>query len=415
VVTHRRRIFPQPVAPASSLPGQPLARRTYNSVMQFHLPDPRAFAVYEGTPPSPLIDLSLASLLAEQGVIQEKRDAELRGEMVSLLRVCDTAPIADALARAPSLAVLRHLTRALASAHVEAGCAQGDPTLPATVFALPIVFVAANPVAVSVPGALPNVTEVVTLMKQGEALRGNQSFALSNALAGANAFALERLPATLDWWTLMPHTAHSPVAVERAPMRLPANQESVFLRFLIGTAVAGPGVDLLTANDTGKWGMPFTQAIARQLGGGTLSLLAMPRPPRTPLAALYQGRAAQRDVSLQLFATNAIRKFRGSVGEPEAVISAHRTEAGGEVRLSLSNPFDEKGAEGFRAELHATDRAQDVAVAMQELLRDCNVESVTVLADVFPDVDSDTRLPMLFRADALEGAQDKAISAALLH
>jgi hypothetical protein len=172
---------------------------------------------------------------------------------------------------------------------------------------------------------------------------------------------------------------------------------------------------LLTENDTGKWGMPFTQTFAKQVGGGSLSLLALPRPPRSPLAALFQGRAAQREVSMQLFVTNAIRKFRGGVGEPEAVISAHRTVNGGEVRLSLSNPFDEKGAEGFRAELHATDRAQDVAVAMQDLLRECNVASVTVLADVFPDIDTETKLPMLFRADALDGAADKALSASMLH
>ena len=87
----------------------------------------------------------------------------------------------------------------------------------------------------------------------------------------------------------------------------------------------------------------------------------------------------------------------------------------GEVRLSLSNPFDEKGAEGFRAELTATDRAQDVAVLMQDLLRECNVQSVTTLAEVFPDIDAATRLPMLFRADALEGAADKAIRAVHLH
>jgi len=90
-------------------------------------------------------------------------------------------------------------------------------------------------------------------------------------------------------------------------------------------------------------------------------------------------------------------------------------DGSGEVRLSLSNPFDEKGAEGFRAELYATDRAQDVAVLMQDLLRECNVQSVTTLADVFPDIDADTRLPMLFRADALDGAADKAIRPAQLH
>jgi len=382
-------------------------------MQQFHLPDPRAFAVYEGSPANPLIDLALAALAAEQGVIQEKRETELREAMAAMLRAADVAVIADALARAPSLAVQRTLARVLALAHVDAGRAAGDVALPTTVFAIPLVIVAASSSPVTVPGALPDSSEIVALMKGAGALRANQTFALSNALVSPAAFALERLPATLGWWSLTPG---APVAVERSPMPVPANQESVFLRFLVGTALAGPGVDLLTDRDTGKWGMPFTQTFARQLGGGSISLLAMPRPAQTPLAALYQGRSAQREVSLQLFASNAIRKFRSGVGEPEAVISAHRMADGsGEVRLSLSNPFDEKGAEGFRAELTATDRAQDVAVLMQDLLRECNVQSVTTLAEVFPDIDAATRLPMLFRADALEGAADKAIRAVHLH
>ena len=380
--------------------------------MQFHLPDPRVFPIYGDAQPNPLIGLALASLAAELGVIQEKRDTELRERLAASLISADLSEIADALTRAPSHAVLRHITRALVGAHVDAGRARGDVALPSTVFAMPVVIVAANSGPVNVPGALPNIDEITALMKANGALRGNENFVLSNAFAPASAFTLEKLPVTLDWWSA---ASGAPIVIEKASLPVPANQESVFLRFLVGTALAGPGVDLLTANDTGKWGMPFTQAIARQLGGGTLSLLAMPRPPRSPLAALMHGRAAQREVSLQLFATNAIRKFRSSVGEPEAVISAHRTADGGEVRLSLSNPFDEKGAEGFRAELQATDRAQDVAVLMSDLLRECNVASVTVLADVFPDLDSESKLPMLFRADALHAAADKALGAMHLH
>lgn len=379
--------------------------------MQFAIPDPRFFPVYEGSQKNSLIDLSLAALAAEVAVIAEKAETELREQMCAAILANQTQDIEDAFDRAPSLAVLRMLARVLAQAHVSAGQAKaGDSALPSTVFAMPIVVVAANGSPIQIPGALPNVGEVVELMKANGALRGNQTFAMSNALAASHAFSLEKLPNTLGWWQL---ENQSQIAVEKASMQVPANQESVFLRFLVGTAIAGPGVDLLNEKDTGKWGMPFTQTFAKQLGGGGLSLLAMPRPPRTPLAALYQGRSAQREVSLQLFATNAIRKFRASVGEPEAVISAHRTANGGEVRLSLSNAFDEKGAEGFRAELFPTDRAQDIATTMQDLLRECNVENVTVLADVFPDHDPETNLPWFFRADALEENVQRALRSAL--
>lgn len=385
--------------------------------MHFSIPDPRAFPIYEGSATNPLIALSLASLAAEVAVIAEKKETELRERMAAALIAVDVTEIDDAVSRAPSLAVLRMLVRVLAQAQVDAGRTHaGETNLLTTVFAMPIVIVAANAAPIQVPGALPNIGEFVEMMKANGALRGNQTFTMSNALASVNTFALEKLPTSLAWWQSLSDVNNAPIAIEKQSMQLPANQESVFLRFLTGTALAGPGVDLLNEKDTGQWGMPFTQAFAKQLGGGTLSLLAMPRPPRTPLAALYQGRAAQREVSLQLFATNAIRKFRSSVGEPEAVISAHRTSGmkthGGAIRLSLSNAFDEKGAEGFSAELFATDRAQDIAVQMQDLLRECRVENVTVLADVFPDHDPETNLPWFFRADALEENVARALRAA---
>jgi hypothetical protein len=380
--------------------------RFYNTVMQFHIPDPRLFPQCDATFANPLIDLALLSLAAEVAVIAEKNETAIRDRMIASLVAGDVKDIEDAIARAPSLAVLRMLVRVLAFAHSEAGRSTGDTDLPTTVFAIPLVIVAANSAPILIPGALPHIDEFVALMKSNGALRGNQSFGLSNALAAASAFSLEKLPSSLAWWKSPSETNTAPIAIEKASMQLPANQESVFLRFLVGSAFAAPDVNLLTEKDTGKWGMPFTQAFAKQLGGGT-------RPPQTPLAALYQGRAAQREVSLQLFATNAIRKFRSSVGEPEAVISAHRTDAsnplGGEIRLSLSNPFDEKGAEGFSATLFATDRAQDVAVQMQDLLRECNVSSVTTLAEVFPDVDPATNMPFFFRADALEEMTERAL------
>ena len=73
--------------------------------------------------------------------------------------------------------------------------------------------------------------------------------------------------------------------------------------------------------------MPLAQELSRQLATAGLSVLALPRPPQGPLLALQHGRAAQREVGAQLFASNAIRRFRARVGEPSAVISAHRCAA----------------------------------------------------------------------------------------
>lgn len=365
------------------------------------MPDPRAFPLYDSSKPNPLIDIALEALATEQSVVQQRLDESLVAQMAGSLREKSVATIADALARAPNLEVLRHLTRRVAEAHVAAGRASGDSDLPATVFAIPLIIVAGSSNPTQIPGAAPDVTELIAAMKGNGALRNNQTFALSNSLMSAATLALTQLPDTLNWWNATPGV---PIAVAPSRMNVPGGQETAFLRFIIGSALAGPSVNLLTERDTGKWGMPFTQALSKQLTAPNLTVLAMPRPPMSPLAALLVGQAAQRDVAMQLFVANAIRKFRERVGDPKAVISAHRTGEGGEVRLSLSNPFDEKGAEGFRATLLPNERAQDVSSAVQTLLQECKIEDVTTLSEIFPDQEPATGMTLFFKPETVADA-----------
>jgi hypothetical protein len=364
----------------------------------FSMPDPRAFPVYTASAKIPLIDLALEALATEQSVVQQRLDERIVAQIAEMIASGQTALIDAALRAAPSLEVLRHLTRRLAEGHAHAGRAQSDPDLPLTVFALPVVVIAGSAGPTQLPGAVPDINEIVAAMKAGAALRGNQSFVLSNSLMSGASLALAKLPDTLAWWRATPGT---PVAVPPSRANVPAAQETALLRFFIGTAIAGPTVNLFTERDTGKWGMAFTQALSKQLAAPNLTVLALPRPPASPLAALLVGQVAQRDVAMQLFVGNAVRKFRERFGDPRAVISAHRMGDGGEVRLSLSHAFDEKGAEGFRATLYPHERAQDVAVAMQDLLRECNVADVTTLAEVFPDVEPKTGIPLFFKPEAI--------------
>ena len=162
-----------------------------------------------------------------------------------------------------------------------------------------------------------------------------------------------------------------------SPMSFPAGREGVHLRFLVGSALARPGLDLLADDEVRKWGVPFTKELSRQLAVGATSVLALARAPQRPLPAVAAGRAAQREVGAQIFASNAIRKLRGSVGEPSAVISAHRAAdapGGGELRLSLSSPFEPRDAEGFRCPLYPLDRVGDVASMLVDLMADCRVD-----------------------------------------
>ena len=209
------------------------------------------------------------------------------------------------------------------------------------------------------------------LLREHDALNGNRTFALADALVQTDALDIARLPEILAWQRLEGSATEAPAAGLRslppAPIPRRPGRESVHLRLLPGTALARPGVDLFGDARVGAWGMPFTRELGRALGVGGVSVLALPRAPERPLRAVAAGRAAQREVSAQIFASNALRRLRGRVGEPVAVISAHRAAdapGGGELRLSLSSVFEPRDAEGFRCPLHPFDRVEDVATML---------------------------------------------------
>jgi hypothetical protein len=312
--------------------------------------------------------------------------------------------LTELFATAPSIAVYRHLWRLLEQCEL----APGRPgTLNVTVFAIPVIVVAGigggHDAQATLPCVLPDVAELVGILREHRALAGNQSFALANVLVASSAIELARLPDLLARRALteVAGPAHVP---EPAPIALRGGPETVHLRFVVGSALAAPGADLLRDDRVGKWGMPLARALGRQLATPGTSVLALPRAPQSLLRAQRQGRAAQREVGVQVFAANAIRKLRAAVGEPTAVISAHRSpgaDNGGEVRLSLSSPFDPREAEGFRCPLHPQESAADVVAMLTGFLAECRVADVRVVPGIHADRDSITGLPLLFKGDRL--------------
>ena len=136
--------------------------------------------------------------------------------------------------------------------------------------------------------------------------------------------------------------AIAPVDIEPKPIIVDGGNECIHLRFIVAAVLTAPGTNPLRTSTISVWGIGFAQALARQLQTPRVSLLALPRPPQRLVTAVQAGRAIQREVSAQVFASNAIRKLRASVGEPTAIISAHRsadTREGGELRMSLSSAF----------------------------------------------------------------------------
>jgi hypothetical protein len=373
------------------------------------LPDPRCFPPLDDLPPdlAAICRTAAAALAAPTRQDADRYDASLRERLTAALDG-DGRTLEALVAGAPSVDVARHLLRQLDLAWREAEAAGG---VTAHLFAVPVIVITGLEAASgegTLPGVLDDAPALAAILAAQGALAGNRSFALANVLTAAEAIDLAALPALRAWQRLpdaLVSGATLPArALPPAPLAFAAGREAVHLRFIPGTALARGGAELTADATVGTWGLPFTQALSRQLGGDRVSVLALPRAPARLLAAVPAGRAAQREVSAQLFASNAIRKLRASVGEPSAVISAHRTAdapGGGELRLSLSSPFEPRDAEGFRCPLYASDRVADVVAMLQGLLADCRVNDVRLVAGIHADRIAGTGLPLLFKPETL--------------
>ena len=382
--------------------------------MAVEIADPRTFPQQGDAAFSPQLELAAASLEATGTVRAAELDQTLTDDLARALRSGDASWLVRLFAAAPSAAIGRHLWRRLLAAWKLASRNDGEHGIAVTLFALPIVIVAARrseagPAAID--AVLPGSDRVAALLQEHGALAGNRNFGLGNALVAAEMLDLPQLPELLSW-TRLPDPRAATRALSPAPIPIAAAGEGVHLRFLFGTAVAAPGADLLADAQVGAWGIALAQELARQLAAPEISLLALPRAPRAPPTGLHEGRAAQREVGAHLFTSNAIRRLRAAVGEPSAVVSAHRSPTaagGGELRLSISSAFDAAQAEGFRCPLFIGERAGDVAAMLVDLLRACRVADVHVLPGVYPDRDAETGLVLLFKPESLPQARNTAI------
>ena len=374
------------------------------------LSDPRTFPDSATAPVAAarVHALATASLGAGAQGEADARDRGIDAELVRLIEAGDGDALAAVLASAPSVAVHRHVWRALArclAEPVDAATGVG-----VALFALPVVLVtgrAAGAAGPKLPGVLQDTGELAAQLRAHGAPGGSQVFALANALVAAAGIDARALPGLVAASRLgSSDETFAPIALSEAPVDVPEG-EAAHLRFVVGSALAAPGFDLGRNADKTGWMRPFALSLGRQLAVPGVSVLALPRPPQSLPAALASGRAAQRDVSAQLFASSAVRQLRASVGEPAAVISAHRAAdapGAGELRLSLSSPFEPRDAQGFRCPVYPWERVVDVATMLVELLHDCRVTDIRAVAGVHADRDPLTGGPLLFKPETLPPA-----------
>ena len=314
------------------------------------IPDPRVFPDAAGVAASPLYALAAASLAETSVARAEQIDRTVIAQLVQRLQTGDARSLAADFDAAPSVAIARHLWRRLIDAWHEASRVRAGEHLRATLFALPVVIVAGNQTSAAiapVEGVLSDPERVAAILREHGAVGGCQTFALASTLAAAEAIQVSQWRELLRWQREALAGNGAELDLAPAPIALPAGHEAAHLRFAAGTALTAPDVDLLATADIGGWALPLARELGRQIAVPGASLLALPRAPASPPVALQQGRIVQRAVGAQLFASNAIRRLRASVGEPCAVISAHRcptAPGGGELQaVTVQRPRSAPG------------------------------------------------------------------------
>ena len=342
-------------------------------------------------------------LAATGSATAEAIDARLDDALVDLARAEDGAALAEAFAGAPAVDVYRHLWRRLVLVEPRILSTAG---LGGVLFAIPVVIVAARTgpgSPIHLPDALPDAAALVEALRAHEAIAPDGRVVLSTALAGASALELHALPTLWRHARRMLEGAEpAPLALAPAPLAIEGTQEAAYLRYVVGFGMHAPHVELLRAAPARTFGGALMRELSQALATEGVTALALPGVPQRLVAAGVAGRAAQRQVALELFVGNALRDLRARYGEPTAVLSAHTADdapQGGELRVALSSPFAPRDAQGFRYPLAPHERVPDAVQAIATLLADCRVSDVRAVPGVQPDRDRATGLLRFGRPD----------------
>jgi len=371
------------------------------------LPDPRRWPARGDAPPAAAalhraVEDRLA-LTATQAA--EDADARIDDVLTAWLEAGDGVALRAAFDSAPAADVHLHLWRRLALVEPRAS---STTTLAAVLFALPLVIVTARESVgdpAEIVGTLDDVESIAQLLRTHGVVDEHARIALSPALASAESLDVGALPSLVGAARAMVSGAAArPLPLAPAPMRVQGTAEAAHLRFLVGLALAAPQATPLRP-DARAAAMPLTRALSSALATPGVTVLALAGAVDRLVPALAAGRASQRQVALELFTTNAVRRLRASFGEPTAVLSAHVAHdapRGGELRLSLASPFGPRDAEGFRYPLEPHERVPDAASSIIALLHDCRVADVRIMPGVQPDRDAATGLLRFCRAEDVE-------------
>lgn len=344
------------------------------------LPDPRRFATGEL---SPL--MRAAQKLAEaERISRQPLLMELARRISAMLEAGDESVVREAILNPCSSAAARSLYQALDMALAPA---TGNGAVNLHLFAMPVVVVAGAKSARRVSGVLPEPDSIRALFEQSGALGHCRNFGISNALT-----TIERLEA-IPWSTLYSlgraQSWDASEVIELAPedIDVSTERETAHLRFISGAALIPSDAPAFVeaAGNIGRWGMQLTKELGKQLTVADVSLLAVPRPPRSIVRAAAEGWYAARELGFQLFLSNALRQARLRIGEPDVTISSGSDQT---IRIRLTSPFDDLLDQTYGWPLTKADDVKEIAAGILSLLEDAKVQRIQIVPTVEEIVDS---------------------------
>ncbi len=353
------------------------------------LPDPRRYPPRGA--PDRLLELTRAALNTGDPIARSVHDDALVSELRARWTDGDDRALEQALAAATGPAEYAHLL-ARARDATEPLLAAGE--VAPRLFALPLVIVAGGTAGRHLGGALPDVAAVESLLAEHSALGDAQRFSIGNALCGPGglqAVGLGSLARAQSGAEAAARLAGMADEFTPEPIDLGDGTEAVHLRFLVGAAwLSSEARRWVRPGDAaGRWATPLTHLLARQLAQADVTVLPLARPPLPLAHAAAAGESAAADIGFQLFAGAALRRARASAGEPTAIIAAHRTDRAqgpaGELRVTLSSPFDAALCEAWTRPIGAGDDLPSLTATIDGFLQECRVADRVLVPEVMPD------------------------------
>ena len=352
--------------------------------MTMQLPDPRHYASPAGN--SPLLKCA-EELAGTSGALPLRSLNALAANIAALLESGDDASVREAMQHAPSAAVARALDQALDMA---LNSASRSDAVSLQMFAIPVLLVVGANAAKGVTsaqsaqrlsGVLPEPPAVHALFEEAGVLGHCRNFGISNALPSLESMRGIAIASLYRNLKQQRWDDSGGIDLPPAQIDVAANRETVHLRFIYGAAltpVSAPAF-VESAGDIGRWGMKLTQELGRQLATPDVSLLAIPRAPRSLVRAMDEGWFAARELGFQLFLSNALRQARMRIGEPDVTISAASDQS---IHIRLTSPLDDRLDQTYVWQLALVDDLDKILGSIANILEEVRVVRIQVVSEL---------------------------------